>query len=490
MTSQARTGARPTSRASGRWRAPGTARTTPTSRCRSTACRPRSRSGTRPASTSATSTSPTGGPTGASCSMSGPPRASSSSSLNGEQIGVGKDSHLASEFDLSGRLRPGREHPDPAGREVVRCDLRRGPGPVVARWHHPVRSSCTPRATSISPTSGPTAGLADDLTTGTLDLTVTVGFPGRELPPGWTVEASIEGVAETLRAEARSIDRTTLRGWTLEDQRLMYRAAAGLPLSDRGRRGLGRRARPDGAARSTGSCTWHVEVPDVERWSAEQPTRYPLRVVLRDPTGEVAEDVTVQVGFRRVEVARSRSPDQRRPRLHPRRQPPRLRPAHRPGRLAGVDARRPRADEAVRVQRRPDLALPERPGLPRPDRRARPVRRRRGRHRVARVPEHAVRRPALPVGLGRARVADGDARQEPRVGHPVVARQRVRPRHATTTRRPPGCAATTRAGRSTTRARSATTGRATRRSATSPARCTRRSRRSSTTPAPGGSGTR
>ena len=27
--------------------------------------------------------------------------------LNGEEVGVGKDSHLASEFDLTGRLRPG-----------------------------------------------------------------------------------------------------------------------------------------------------------------------------------------------------------------------------------------------------------------------------------------------------------------------------------------------------------------------------------------------
>ena len=50
--------------------------------------------------------------------------------------------------------------------------------------------------------------------------------------------------------------------------------------------------------------------------------------------------------------------------------------------------------------------------------------------------------------------------------------------------------ATTRAGRSTTRARSATTGRATRRSATSPARCTRRSRTSSATRRRASSGTR
>ena len=63
---------------------------------------------------------------------------------------------------------------------------------------------------------------------------------------------------------------------------------------------------------------------------------------------------------------RARPARQRPAGLHPRRQPPRLRPAHRPGHLGRGDARRPRADEAVRVQRRPDLALPERPGLPRP----------------------------------------------------------------------------------------------------------------------------
>ena len=146
------------------------------------------------------------------------------------------------------------------------------------------------------------AGLAADLSTGTLDLTVTVGFPGRELPRGWTVEASLDGVAETFRGDARSIDRSTLRGWTLDDQRLMYQAAAGLPLS-----GIEAASWADVYARMApeldGLVTWHVDVPGVEPWSAEQPTLYPLRVVLRDPAGAIAEEVTLQVGFRRVEVA-------------------------------------------------------------------------------------------------------------------------------------------------------------------------------------------
>ena len=134
---------------------------------------------------------------------------------------------------------------------------------------------------------------------------------------------------------------------------------------------------------------------------------------------------------------------------------------------ASVDRRSMRADlvhdEAVRVQRGPDLPLPERSGVPRPDRRARAVRRRRGGHRVARLPEHALRRPALLSAPG-STACPGmvAARQEPSVGHRLVAGQRVRLRRATTKRRPPGSAATTRRGRSTTRARSAATGRATR----------------------------
>ena len=103
------------------------------------------------------------------------------------------------------------------------------------------------------------------------------------------------------------------------------------------------------------------------------------------------------------------------------------------------------ADEAVRVQRRADLALPERPGLPRPDRRARAC--------------TSSTRPTSSRTRSRARCATTRAtcrqwvdrvsrmvaaRQEPPLGHPLVARQRVRLRRRTTRRPPPGSAATTR----------------------------------------------
>ena len=206
----------------------------------------------------------------------------------------------------------------------------------------------------------------------------------------------------------------------------MFRAAAGLlaPEDEAAWEVVHRKMAPP----LEGLVTWHLEVPDVERWSAEQPRLYPLHVVLRDPAGAVAEEMTVQVGFRRVEITgldllvngarvfirgvNRHDFDQH------------------TGRVISVEAMR--ADlvlmkqfgfNAVRTSHYPNdpafLDLTDELG---------PLRHRRGRHRIARLPEHAVRRPPLPVPVGRPRLADGAARQEPPLGHPLVARQRVRPR--------------------------------------------------------------
>ena len=121
------------------------------------------------------------------------------------------------------------------------------------------------------------------------------------------------------------------------------------------------------------------------------------------------------------------------------------------------------------------VALSERPLLARSVRPLRALRDRRGQHRVARVLRRALRRPALPGGVARARREHGRARQEPSQRDPLVARQRERLRTAITTPRPAGCASATRRGRCTTRARSGATGAAASRRPTSSARCIRSS---------------
>ena len=220
--------------------------------------------------------------------------------LNGQEIGIGKDSHLASEFDLTSHLRAG---PNTLRLSVVKWSDATYVEDQDQWWHGGITRSVFVYATGqvyLADVKA-IAGLADNLTTGTLDLTVVVGFPADGLPSGWTVEASIDGVEQAVRAEVQTTDPRGLEGWTQDDQRLIYRAAPGLPMS------------PEEAARwSTvhrrmappldGLVSWRMDLPGIERWSAEQPRLYPLRVVLRTPDGEVAQEATFRVGFRRVEI--------------------------------------------------------------------------------------------------------------------------------------------------------------------------------------------
>ncbi len=220
--------------------------------------------------------------------------------LNDREVGISKDSHLAAEFDLTDLVRPGS---NTLNLRVVKWSDATFVEDQDQWWHGGLTRSVFLYATGPVYLADIRAipGLADDLTTGTLDLGALVAFPGDTLEPGWAVEARLEGVAEPFRADARSVDRRSLMGWTLDDQRLMYRRAAGLPLSE-----------TDGAAWSAmygrmappldGTVGWRIEVPGVERWSAEEPRLYALTVTLRAPNGAVAEEVELRVGFRRVEI--------------------------------------------------------------------------------------------------------------------------------------------------------------------------------------------
>ncbi|MFL5713284.1 MAG: sugar-binding domain-containing protein, partial [Chloroflexota bacterium] len=142
--------------------------------------------------------------------------------VDGEEIGVAKDSHLASEFDLTGRLA--------AGSHTLRLTVVKWSDATYVEdqdqwWHGGITrpvflySTRDVHLADVRVDAGLDGG---DLSTGTLDLTVTIGFPGLELPPGWTVEAELEGTGERLSADASSVDRTTLQGWTREIQNVMY----------------------------------------------------------------------------------------------------------------------------------------------------------------------------------------------------------------------------------------------------------------------------
>ena len=101
-------------------------------------------------------------------------------SLDGIEIGVGKDSHLASEFDLTAYLRPGRHT---LTLRVVKWSDASYVEDQDQWWHGGITRPVYLYATSDVYLADVRidAGLADDLTTGVLDMTVTVGFPGSGL---------------------------------------------------------------------------------------------------------------------------------------------------------------------------------------------------------------------------------------------------------------------------------------------------------------------
>jgi beta-galactosidase len=146
------------------------------------------------------------------------------------------------------------------------------------------------------------AGLADDLDTGTLALTVDVGFDGVEPEAGWTVEAHVEGLTEPLSGAVPVPDPGASVGFFSEAQaRLQGRIVAGSAVSEEERLAwadLYRRFVPV----PTGHVAWSLRFPGVRRWSDEEPHRYRIVVALRDGAGVERERAELWTGFRRVEI--------------------------------------------------------------------------------------------------------------------------------------------------------------------------------------------
>ena len=152
----------------------------------------------------------------------------------------------------------------------------------------------------------------------------------RAFPP------SQAGRIQYLRAAGVELSPPRTPPW--EPARTVPPAARDGPAAARGRG-------PGGARRGRRSCR----------------SLYDLEVTLHGPDGEAVERATYRVGFRRVEiVGNDLFVNGVRVMLRGS-QPARFRPPARPHDQPAAVPRRPAGDEAVRVQRRADVALPQRP---------------------------------------------------------------------------------------------------------------------------------
>jgi beta-galactosidase len=227
--------------------------------------------------------------------------------VNGHEVGLSKDSHLAAEFDLTDVVQ--------AGQNTIRLRVIKWSDATFIEdqdewWHGGVTRPVFLYSTGLVHLAEIRAigGLADDLVTGTLEFRVEVGFAGVDPEPGWTVEAILGDSASpeaepvlTRTSEAlvgsHGPDRTNLA-----QREVIARHAYGGVLTDHELNVEWPALERIIARPLDGLVTWQVQVPNVRPWSAEVPNLYPLTVILRSPAGEIVERATIQTGFHRVEV--------------------------------------------------------------------------------------------------------------------------------------------------------------------------------------------
>ena len=150
--------------------------------------------------------------------------------LNGRDIGISKDSHLAAELDITDVVQAGDNS---LSLRVVKWSDATYIEDQDQWWHGGITRSVFVYATAVVHLADVrvNAGLADDLATGTLELQTQVEFGPQGPQPGWVIEARLQGPAgfdQTWRSDVRCPDRMGLARWSRDDQRIMYRHASGM----------------------------------------------------------------------------------------------------------------------------------------------------------------------------------------------------------------------------------------------------------------------
>jgi len=220
--------------------------------------------------------------------------------LNGHRVGIGKDSHLASEFDLGEHLQPGT---NTLRLMVVKWSDATFIEDQDQWWHGGITRSVYLYATEplFLADVAVTAGLADDRHTGTLSIDVQIGGLRRTLEDGWGVDARLQGRDEVLTGTPAAFE---LPHWATDPsgRALIRRHELYGPEGMGDDAGRWAELQPHLEPARTGSVQLATEVTDVEPWSAELPNLYELEVLLRRPDGGVADRTIVRVGFRSIEV--------------------------------------------------------------------------------------------------------------------------------------------------------------------------------------------
>ena len=201
--------------------------------------------------------------------------------VDGEFVGFGTDSRLASEYDVTAHLRAGRRAE--VAITVWRFSAQSWVEDQDQWWHGGLQRSVVMYSTApnhlaeVALVPGLTPGASTDSATGTLRGEVRVAGPATH-EPGWTVETVVE---------------------TLGGRRVITTGRTSVPTWDGSTEAA---ALISGTYTRPGVVDVDLGADGIRPWSAETPSRYRVVLVLRDPTGSVVECTALRTGFRSVEV--------------------------------------------------------------------------------------------------------------------------------------------------------------------------------------------
>lgn len=224
--------------------------------------------------------------------------------INGQEVGLTKDSRLAAEFDVTQFVR--------SGNNVLRIDVTKWSDATFIEdqdqwWHGGITRSIKLFATNkvFIERFKTISGLEKDGTTGTLSIEADLGSLDDLSTDGYTLRASITELPKVKAANlSQTIKNFTSPKWTERDANLKKRSDdyfhgkfwhGNLPADAKA-------AIMENEPWPHGKVQLNTRIPKVQPWSAEEPNLYTLHIELVDPNGSVIEVSQQRIGFRSIVI--------------------------------------------------------------------------------------------------------------------------------------------------------------------------------------------
>jgi beta-galactosidase len=224
--------------------------------------------------------------------------------VNGDVVGLTKDSRLAAEFDITKFLK--------GGKNTLRIDVTKWSDATYIEdqdqwWHGGITRSVKLYATNdvYIERLYTTAGLKADNSTGTLKVEAYIGSVGDKPTAGYTLRARIEELPKVKSASVSGTLSTVVPPIWTEIPEYLRNASRDFFVAEHWD-GKFPKSVTDAMAQveppTPGHILFETEIPKVSPWSAENPVLYTLALELVDPAGTVVQISSQRIGFRSVVI--------------------------------------------------------------------------------------------------------------------------------------------------------------------------------------------